>query len=334
MIIPTSHLIPFSLASLAIIIVPGPSVLFTLARGIAWGRLVAVLTAVGNGLGILLLSALVAVGLGPLLAHSKLFTTVVEVAGGLYLLWLGADALRRRQAHAASLTNRESTKPPIRQVVRQGFVVGGFNPKALIFFVAVFPHFIDRTSGNLTVQLLVLGVIFTVLAVLSDGTWGMIAGTARSGWRGRPAGWWLCARSEASSCSARCPDHHVGLGLVTAPSLELGLPHGFVTVTKYAGPHEQAGQTAWRRTAARLGPGSGVRHSAYRGHRNNWACDRCYGRCVVARPARPALGPGSKRERGSHAEHQEGVAADNRSPTTQASWPGAGPDLAPIMVVM
>jgi threonine/homoserine/homoserine lactone efflux protein len=177
--IPTSHLIAFSLASLAIIVVPGPSVLFTLARGIAWGRLVAVLTALGNGLGILMLSALVAVGLGPLLAHSKLFTTVVEVAGGLYLLWLGADALRHRHAHAASLTNREATKPPVSQVVRQGFVVGGFNPKALIFFVAVFPHFVDRSSGNVTAQLLVLGIIFAVLAVLSDGTWGMIAGTAR-----------------------------------------------------------------------------------------------------------------------------------------------------------
>jgi threonine/homoserine/homoserine lactone efflux protein len=179
LIIPASHLVPFILASLAIIIVPGPSVLFTLARGIAWGRLVAVLTAVGNGIGILVLSALVAVGLGPLLARSKLFTTVVEVAGGLYLIWLGAEAWRHRHAHAASMTNPDTTKPPVRRVVRQGFVVGGFNPKALIFFVAVFPHFIDRSAGDLTAQLLVLGAIFTVLAVLSDGTWGMIAGTAR-----------------------------------------------------------------------------------------------------------------------------------------------------------
>jgi threonine/homoserine/homoserine lactone efflux protein len=175
------------MASLAIIIVPGPSVLFTLARGIAWGRLVAVLTAIGNGIGILVLSALVAVGLGPLLAHSKLFTTVVEAAGGFYLLWLGADALRHRHAHAASITHRESAKPAVRQVLRQGFVVGGFNPKALIFFVAVFPHFTDRSSGNLTVQLLVLGAIFTVIAVLSDGTWGMIAGTARQWLAGSPS---------------------------------------------------------------------------------------------------------------------------------------------------
>ncbi len=184
--IPTSHLVAFSLASFAIIVVPGPSVLFTLARGIAWGRLVAVLTAVGNSLGILVLSALVAVGLGPVLAHSKLFTTVVEVAGGLYLLWLGADALRHRRAHAASLTEREPTKPPVARVVRQGFVVGGFNPKALIFFVAVFPHFVDRSSGNVTVQLLLLGVIFTLIAMLSDGTWAMIAGTARAWLAGSP----------------------------------------------------------------------------------------------------------------------------------------------------
>jgi threonine/homoserine/homoserine lactone efflux protein len=177
--IPTSHLIGFTLASLAIIIVPGPSVLFTIARGIAWGRTVAVLTVVGNGLGILVLSALVAVGLGPLLAHSKLFTTVVEVAGGLFLLWLGSDALRRRHAHAASMTNVESAKPRTSRVIQQGFVVGGLNPKALIFFVAVFPHFIDRSSGNVTGQLLALGVIFSLLAVLSDGTWGLIAGTAR-----------------------------------------------------------------------------------------------------------------------------------------------------------
>ena len=185
--IPTSHLVGFVLASLAIIIVPGPSVLFTLARGIAWGRAVAVLTVVGNGLGMLLLSLLVAVGLGPLLSRSKLFTTVIEVAGGLYLLWLGADALRHRHAHAASMTDREATKPSASRVIRQGFFVGGFNPKALIFFVAVFPHFVDRSAGSVTMQLALLGVIFTVLAVLSDGTWGVVAGTARE-WLARSPG--------------------------------------------------------------------------------------------------------------------------------------------------
>jgi threonine/homoserine/homoserine lactone efflux protein len=174
-----SHLIGFALASLAIIIVPGPSVLFTLARGIAWGRAVAVLSVLGNGLGMLVLSGLVAIGLGPLLARSATFTVLVEVAGGLYLLWLGAEALRHRHEHARAMKDREATKPPPLRVVRQGFVVGMLNPKALIFFVAVFPHFVDPSAGSVTAQLLVLGVIFTILAVLSDGTWGLIAGTAR-----------------------------------------------------------------------------------------------------------------------------------------------------------
>jgi threonine/homoserine/homoserine lactone efflux protein len=182
----SSHLVGFTLASLAIIIVPGPSVLFTLARGIAWGRMVAVLSVLGNGLGMLVLSGLVAVGLGPLLARSATFTMLVEVAGGLYLLWLGAEALRHRHEHARAMADREQQKPPPLRVVRQGFVVGMLNPKALIFFVAVFPHFVDPSAGNVTGQLLVLGVIFTILAVLSDGTWGLIAGTARDWLSGEP----------------------------------------------------------------------------------------------------------------------------------------------------
>lgn len=198
MTIPTSHLIAFGLASLAIIVVPGPSVLFTLARAIAWGRTVALLTVVGNSLGILVLSALVAVGLGPLLAHSRVFTTVVEVAGGLYLLWLGADALRHRHAHAASMTDREPTRPHRSRVIRQGFVVGGFNPKALIFFVAVFPHFVDRSSGDLTAQLLALGVIFSILALLSDSTWAMVAGTARE-WLAGSAGRLVALRATGGA---------------------------------------------------------------------------------------------------------------------------------------
>ncbi len=186
MIPSSSHLVGFTLASLAIIIVPGPSVLFTLARGIAWGRMVAVLSVLGNGLGMLVLSGLVAVGLGPLLARSATFTMLVEVAGGLYLLWLGAEALRHRHEHARAMADREQQKPPPLRVVRQGFVVGMLNPKALIFFVAVFPHFVDPSAGNVTGQLLVLGVIFTILAVLSDGTWGLIAGTARDWLSGEP----------------------------------------------------------------------------------------------------------------------------------------------------
>jgi threonine/homoserine/homoserine lactone efflux protein len=164
---------------MAIIIVPGPSVLFTLARGVAWGRAVAVLTVLGNSLGTLTLSAVVAVGLGPLLERSRALSIVLQLLGGLYLLWLGFDAFRHRLEHAEAMTKKEAKRPDTLQIVRQGYVVGVLNPKAMVFFVAVFPHFVDRSKGNVTLQLLFLGVLFSVMAFCSDSTWGFIAGTAR-----------------------------------------------------------------------------------------------------------------------------------------------------------
>jgi threonine/homoserine/homoserine lactone efflux protein len=178
-VISGGQLAAFIAASMAIILVPGPSVLFTLARGVAWGRAVAVLTVLGNSLGTLTLSAVVAVGLGPLLARSKALSITLQVLGGLYLLWLGFDAFRHRREHAEAMTKKEAQRPPPIQVVRQGYVVGVLNPKAMVFFVAVFPHFVDRSKGNETAQLLFLGVLFSVMAFCSDSTWGLIAGTAR-----------------------------------------------------------------------------------------------------------------------------------------------------------
>ena len=94
-------------------------------------------------------------------------------------MWLGVGAMRHRHAHAAAMAQREEYRPSNVQVIRQGFTVGILNPKSLVFFAAVFPHFVDRSTGNVTVQLLVFGAIFSVMAFLSDATWGMIAGTAR-----------------------------------------------------------------------------------------------------------------------------------------------------------
>lgn len=179
LVISTDQLTAFFVASIVIIMVPGPSVLFTLARGVAWGRSVAVLTVLGNSIGTLLLSVVVALGLGPLISHSLAFSITLQLAGGGYLVWLGVQALRHRREHAQAMTQREETKPRAVSIVRQGFTVGILNPKSLVFFAAVFPHFVDRTRGNVTVQLLILGVIFSVMAFFSDGTWGVIAGTAR-----------------------------------------------------------------------------------------------------------------------------------------------------------
>jgi threonine/homoserine/homoserine lactone efflux protein len=170
-----------------IIIVPGPSVLFTLARGVAWGRTVAVLSVLGNSIGTLLLSLVIAFGLGPLLARFHILSIVLQIAGGLYLMWLGVDAMRHRHEHAAAMTTREGERPRPLSIVRQGFTVGVLNPKSLVFFGAVFPHFVQPSRGSATFQLVVFGLVFSVLAFCSDGTWGIIAGTAREWLSGKPS---------------------------------------------------------------------------------------------------------------------------------------------------
>ena len=175
----TQNLTQFVLASVAIILVPGPSVMFVIARAVAWGRMTAAITALGNALGMLLLSVFIAVGLGPLLQRYALLLIVVQVLGGMYLIHLGIDAWRHRQEHADDMVKIEEVKPSSYQILRQGFTVGALNPKALVFFSAVFPQFVDPDVGSITIQLLIFGAIFTALALLLDGTWGVLVGSSR-----------------------------------------------------------------------------------------------------------------------------------------------------------
>lgn len=165
---------------MVIILAPGPSVLFVIARAIAWGRATAVFTVAGNVTGAFSLSVFVALGLGPILQRSELAYIAVQWGGGLYLVYLGVDAIRKRSAHAADMTNQGEIAPSIRRSIRDGFWVGALNPKGVVFFAAVLPQFIDREKGSVTAQLILLGAIFAILAFVSDGSWGMLAGTARN----------------------------------------------------------------------------------------------------------------------------------------------------------
>jgi hypothetical protein len=175
-----SRLVEYIIAAMIIILAPGPSVLFVIARAIAWGRKVAVVTVAGNVTGAFVLSSLVAFGLGPILQRSDLAFAAVQWGGGLYLVYLGIDAIRKRRVHAADMTNQGPIEPRVFQSVRDGFMVGVLNPKGLVFYAAVLPQFIDRDRGNVTGQLLFLGALFSVLAFISDGSWGLLAGTARA----------------------------------------------------------------------------------------------------------------------------------------------------------
>ena len=178
MIIPT-RLAEYIVAAMVIILAPGPSVLFVIARAIAWGRKTAVFTVAGNVTGAFCLSSFVAFGLGPILQNSDIAYITVQFGGGLYLVYLGVDAIRHREVQAADMTNQGDVAPSVRRSIRDGFWVGALNPKGLVFYAAVLPQFIDRERGHITSQLIFLGAIFSILAFISDGSWGLLAGTAR-----------------------------------------------------------------------------------------------------------------------------------------------------------
>ena len=165
---------------MVIIIAPGPSVLFVIARAIAWGRTTAVLTVLGNVLGSFVLSSLVALGIGPILQRYEIAYIAVQWGGGLYLVHLGIDAIRKRAIHASDMTSQGPIGPTPLSSIRDGFWVGVLNPKAIVFFAAVLPQFVDIDGGKVTQQLLFLGLTFCVLAFFSDGAWGLLAGYART----------------------------------------------------------------------------------------------------------------------------------------------------------
>ncbi len=165
---------------MVIILAPGPSVLFVIARAIAWGRATSILTVFGNVSGSFVLSSLVALGIGPILQKYHFAYVAVQWGGGLYLIYLGVDAIRNRAVHASDMTNQGPVGPTPLQSIRDGFWVGVLNPKAIVFFAAVLPQFVDIHGSSVTRQLLFLGLTFCVLAFISDGMWGVLAGTARA----------------------------------------------------------------------------------------------------------------------------------------------------------
>ena len=177
----------YLVAAMIIILAPGPSVLFIIARAIAWGRMTAVATAAGNVTGAFTLSLMVAFGLGPILQRSELAFLAVQVIGGFYLVYLGIDAIRHSKIHAEDMVNQGEVKPSALRSARDGFWVGALNPKGLVFFAAILPQFLDRDSGNVTSQLVLMGATFSVLAFISDGSWGLIAGTVRQWMATSPA---------------------------------------------------------------------------------------------------------------------------------------------------
>jgi len=177
--LPTAHLLTFTLTAFVIILIPGPSVLFAVSRAIVLGRAAGVATVAGNTAGAFTQATAVAFGIGPLIERSVAVFTALKLAGCCYLVFLGVQAIRHRHSLAESLGVTVEQKS-VARIVLDGFTVGVTNPKVVIFFTAILPQFVDRQAGHVPVQIIMLGAIFAGVALLSDSTWAMAAGTVRA----------------------------------------------------------------------------------------------------------------------------------------------------------
>jgi threonine/homoserine/homoserine lactone efflux protein len=177
---PLSHLLAFALTSLILIVVPGPSVLFTVSRALTIGRRGALLTVLGNAAGQSLQVVAVALGLGAVVERSIVAYTVVKFVGAGYLVFLGVQAIRHRRALTDAMAGELAPLRSTRRVVADGFVVGLTNPKTIVVFVAALPQFLDKATGHPTAQLLILGLMFPCIALVSDSVWAVAAGSVRT----------------------------------------------------------------------------------------------------------------------------------------------------------
>ena len=173
-----SNLAAFALASLVLIAIPGPSVLFVISRGVVLGRRAALATVLGNCAGVYVQVAAVALGIGVIVERSVVVYNTIKLAGAAYLVWLGVRTFRNRRALVLALGAPVTPKSG-RRILREGFVVGMTNPKAAVFFAAILPQFTDPSLGHVPLQMLTLGVVFIAIATLCDGAWALAAGTAR-----------------------------------------------------------------------------------------------------------------------------------------------------------
>lgn len=176
---PTTHLLAFTLTALVLIAIPGPSVLFVVSRAVVLGRVAGVATVAGNTVGAFTQVVAVAFGIGPLVERSVALFTVLKLAGAGYLIYLGVQAIRHRHSLAAALGAKVERKTAAR-IVLDGFMVGVTNPKVIVFFAAMLPQFVDRQAGHVPAQIIALGAIFGGIAIVSDSTWALAAGTVRT----------------------------------------------------------------------------------------------------------------------------------------------------------
>jgi len=195
----------FVVAALALLIVPGPAVLYIVARSIHQGRRAGLASVLGIHAGTLVHIAAATVGLSALIVSSAVAFTAVKIAGAVYLVGLGLWTLFSRSPETEIALGGERR---LRRVFAQGIVVNVLNPKTALFFLAFLPQFVDPDAAYPALQIAFLGLLFALLGLVTDSIWALAAGTAGG----------VLRRSRRFTTAQRyvTGSVYVGLGVATA----------------------------------------------------------------------------------------------------------------------
>ena len=165
----------FALAALALIVVPGPDVLFIVTQAVERGRRAGLVSTLGTATGTLVHVVAAAVGLSALLASSATLFEAVKLAGAAYLVFLG---LRRLLGFEREHAESRPVGSDLARVYRRAVTVAVLNPKTALFFLAFLPQFVRVGHGPAALQILALGLVFTLIGLASDAGYATLAGAA------------------------------------------------------------------------------------------------------------------------------------------------------------
>jgi threonine/homoserine/homoserine lactone efflux protein len=169
-----SDLPVFLLAALALLLTPGPAVLYIVARSVDQGRLAGLVSVLSIEVGNFVHVLAATLGLSVILVSSALAFSIVKYLGAAYLIYLGVRRLLTREpAHQPTTFQRQS----LPSIFRQGVLVAILNPKTALFFFAFLPQFVDSSKGPVSLQLLTLGCLFVLMAIVTDGLYALLAGS-------------------------------------------------------------------------------------------------------------------------------------------------------------
>lgn len=196
----------FVAAALALLLMPGPAVLYIVARSVEQGRLAGFVSDLGIHTATLVHVVAAALGLSALLMSSALAFAVVKYLGAAYLIWLGLrKLLGPNEAPSGKLA---LPRQSYRRLFRDGFIVNLLNPKTALFFLAFLPQFVEVSRGYVAMQIAFLGLLFAGLGFITDGCYAIAAGTAGN-WIKRNRGYLRFERYVSGTVL-------IGLGLTAA----------------------------------------------------------------------------------------------------------------------